>query len=94
MLINLIVTGASYIFPGGRTLKLVKNGINITNSTNLLTLTTNVTLAILDCYTPPPVRLTAYCLAAGLLLVATALYPNSIMIGLTINVVREIYNKC
>jgi len=38
-MLNLIVAGASYLFPGGRALKLVKDGINVTNSTNPLILT-------------------------------------------------------
>ena len=32
-MINLIAAGATYLFPGGRALKLVKNGIKITDST-------------------------------------------------------------
>lgn len=43
-MLNLIVTGATYLFPGGRrALKLVKDGINVTNSTNPLILTKNIT---------------------------------------------------
>lgn len=30
-MLNLIATGATYLFPGGRALKLVKDGINVTN---------------------------------------------------------------
>lgn len=43
------------MFPGGRTLRLVKNGINITNSSNPLTLTKNITLTIVDYDYPPPI---------------------------------------
>ena len=32
-MLNLIAAGATYLFPGGRALKLVKDGINVTNST-------------------------------------------------------------
>lgn len=49
------------MFPGGRALKLIKNSVNITNSTNPLTLTKNITLTVLDCCAPPPVRLVAHC---------------------------------
>ena len=31
-MLNLIATGSTYLFPGGRALKLVKDGINFTNS--------------------------------------------------------------
>ena len=37
-MLNLIVAGATYLFPCGRALKLVKGGINVTNSTNPLIL--------------------------------------------------------
>ena len=40
-MLNLIAAGATYLFPGGRALKLVKDGINVTNSTNPLILTKN-----------------------------------------------------
>ena len=33
---DVIVTGATYLFSGGRALKLVKDDINLTNSTNPL----------------------------------------------------------
>ena len=33
-MLDLIAAGTTYLFLGGRTLKLVKDGINITNSTN------------------------------------------------------------
>ena len=39
---DLITTGSTYLFPGGRALKLVKNGVNITNATNPLILTKNI----------------------------------------------------
>ena len=38
-MLNLITASATYLFPCGRALKLVKNGINVTNSTNPLILT-------------------------------------------------------
>ena len=37
-MLNLIAAGATYLFPGGRALKLVKDGINVTNSTNPVTI--------------------------------------------------------
>ena len=35
-MIDLIVAGASYLFPVGRALKLIKAGVKVTNSTNPL----------------------------------------------------------
>ena len=48
-MLDLITTGATYLFSGGRSVKLVKNGINISNSTNPLILTKNITITVVDC---------------------------------------------
>ena len=93
-MLNLIAAGATYLFPGGRALKLVKNGINVTNSTNPLILTKNITLIVVDCCTPPPVRLAAHCVAAGSLIAASVASPNPVTIGSAIHVVTEIYENC
>ena len=93
-MLNLIAVGATYLFPGGRALKLVKDGINVTNSTNLLILTKNITLIVADCCTPTPVRLAAHCVAAGSLIVASVVSPNPVTIGSAIHVVTEIYENC
>ena len=93
-MLNLIATGATYLFPGGRILKLVRNGINITNSTNPLVLTKNVTLLVVDCCTPPPIRLAAHCVAAGGLVAASIVAPNPVTVGSAIHVVTEIYENC
>ena len=44
MLGGLIVTGATYLFLGKRALKLVKNIVNIINSTNPLILSKTIIL--------------------------------------------------
>jgi len=93
-MLNLISAGANYLFPCGRALKLVKNGINVTNSTNPLTLTKNITLTVVDCCTPPPVRLAVHCVAAGSLIAASAVSPNPVTIGSAIHVVTEIFDIC
>ena len=46
---GLVATGGTYIFLGGRALKLIKKGVNITNSTNPLVLTKKITLTVFDC---------------------------------------------
>ena len=84
----------TYMFPGGRALKLVKTGVNITNSTNPLTLTKNITFTILDCCAPPPVRLVGHCVAAGALIAASVSAPNPITIGSSIHIITEIYDNC
>jgi len=85
---NLIATGTTYLFPGGRALKLIKNGVNIPNSTNPLSLTKNITLTVIDCCTPPPIRLAAHCIAASVV------SPNPITIGSAVHLVTEIYDNC
>jgi hypothetical protein len=87
-MLNLIAAGATYLFPGGRALKLVKDGINVTNSTNPLILTKNITLVVVDCCAPPPLRLAAHCVAASVV------SPNPVTIGSAIHVVTEIYENC
>lgn len=73
------------MFPGGRTLKLIKSRVNITNSSNPIILTKNITLTLIDCSTPLPVRLAAHCIGAS---VAS---PNPVTIG---SAVTEIYDNC
>ena len=91
---GLIATTASYLFPGGRALKLIKDAVTITNSTDPLVLTKNVTLAVVDCCTPPPVRLAAHCIAAGSLIAASVVSPNPLTIGSALHAVTEIYENC
>ena len=68
----------TYGFPGGHALKLVRNGVIVTNSSNPLMLTKNIILIIVDCCTPPPLRLAAYCIAAGALITASVMTPNPV----------------
>ena len=63
-MLNLITKSISYLFPVGRTLKLIKNSVEVTKSTNPLILTKKITLTVIDCCTPPPVRLTAHYIGA------------------------------
>ena len=98
---SLIVTGisylspaASYLFPAGRIFKLFKSGINVTKSTSPLTLGINITLTVVDCCTPPPVRIAAHCVAAGALITASVLAPNPLTVGAAIHIVTEIYENC
>jgi len=62
-MIGLIGESFTYLFPGGRALKLIKNGVIITNSSNVLILTKNITLTVINCCALP-LRLGAYYIAA------------------------------
>lgn len=89
-----ITTGITYLFPGGRALKLAKNGVSITNSTNPVILAKNITLTVIDCCSPPPVRLAAHCVATTALIASSVLAPNPVTAGAAIHMVTEIYDNC
>ena len=91
---HLIKMGITYLFLGGRALKLFKNGVNLTNSTNPLMVTKNITLTVLDCCAPPPVRLVAHCIGAGAVIAASVASPNPVTIGSAIHLISEIYDNC
>ena len=93
-MLNLIALSATYLFTGNRALILVKNGTNVINSTNPLILTKNITFIVVDCCTPPPVRLAAHCVAAGSLIAASVVSPNPVTVGSAVHVVTEIYENC
>ena len=91
---QIIAGAATYLFPGGRTLKLIKNGVNITNSTNPLIITKNVTLTVVDCCAPPPVRLAFHSTAVVATIGASIVAPNPVTIGSAVHLVTEIYENC
>ena len=87
-------SAATYLFPGGRALRLVKGGVNITNSTNPLILTKNITLTVVDCCAPPPVRLAFHCAGVVAIIGASIAAPNPVTIGSAVHLVTEIYENC
>ena len=91
---QIIAGAATYLFPGGRTLKLIKNGVNITNSTNPLIITKNITLTVVDCCAPPPVRLAFHCSAVVATIGASVVAPNPVTIGSAVHLLTEIYENC
>lgn len=93
-MLNFITSGLTYMFPGGRALKLVKTGFSITNSSSPLVLTKNITLTVIDCCTPPPVRLAAHCIGATAIIAASVASPNPVTIGSAIHLITEIYDQC
>ncbi len=93
-MLGFLSNSLTYLFPGGRALKLIKNGVGITNSTNPFTLGANITLTVIDCCTPPPVRLTAHCIAAAAVITSSVISPNPVTVGSAIHLVTEIYEQC
>lgn len=91
---SLLLEGASYLFPVTRTIKLLNDGIEVTNSTNPIVLTKNISLLVIDCCMPPPVRLAAHCVAAGSLIAASVISPNPLTLGSAVHAVTEIYENC
>ena len=93
-MLNLIAAGATYLFPGGRALKLVKGGINVTNSSNPLVLAKNITMIVVDCCSSPLLQLGIHCIAVELLVDVSVINPNPLTIGSGIHIVSEIYEDC
>ena len=97
MVLNLILDNpavriiAPNVFPFMRVFKLVRYGVNITNSTNPITVVSNVTLTVLDCCCPAPLRLAATCAAST---DSAAVEPNPVLVGAAIHFANEIYDKC
>lgn len=56
------------LFPLGRLIKVARSGYKITNSTNPLTVASNITLTVLECCAPPPLRLALPCVTFGVVL--------------------------
>ena len=93
-MLNLIAAGATYLFPGGRALKLVKGGINVTNSSNPLVLAKNITMIVVDCCSSPLLQLGIHCIAVELLVDVSVINPNPLTIGSGIQIVLEIHEDC
>ena len=84
----------TYVFPGGRAMKLITNSVNFINSSNLLVLTKNITLLVVYCCAPPPIKLAAYCIGSAATIGASILSPNPVTIGSAIYLVTELYEEC
>lgn len=82
------------IFPGVRAIKLFKKSIEVTNSTNPLIMTKNITLVMVDCCCPPTIRAAAHCVSVASLLAASCVSPSPITFGGLIHVITEIYEDC
>jgi len=93
-MLGLFTESLTYLFPGGRTLKLIKNGVSVTNSSNPVVLAKNITLTVVDCCAPPPLRLAAHCIAAGATIAASIAAPNPVTLGSAVHLVTELYENC
>lgn len=85
---------APKIFPIGRIMKVVQCGFKAANTTNPLISAVNVTLTVVECCSPPPVRLAVVCIAAGASAISTVVSPNPYSLGATAHFMAEIYDNC
>jgi hypothetical protein len=83
-----------YFFPGFRLIKVLRQGARITNSSNPVMFISNVTLTVIECCSPPPVRLAAHCIAAASSIAASIASPNPISVGCAAHFVYELYDQC
>lgn len=82
------------IFPLMRVAKLVRQGSKITNSTNPVSVIGNITLTVIDCCCPPPIRLAATCAAFAASTASAVAAPNPIPVGAAVHFANELYDKC
>jgi len=82
------------LFPLGRVVKVVRSGYKVTNSANPLMIGANITLTVLECCAPPPVRLAVACVTFGAALTSTLIAPNPVSLGAVVHFMGEIYDKC
>ena len=85
---------ATHAFPVGRILKLTQAGIRVTNSTSPLGIAKNVSLTIIDCCCPAPVRLAAHCVGLAGLGISFAVAPSPVLGGSFLAMAHEIYDRC
>lgn len=81
------------LFPLGRLIKVARSGYKITNSTNPLTVASNITLTVLECCAPPPLRLAVTCVTFGVVLTSALVAPNPVSVGAAAHFMGEIYDQ-
>jgi len=89
-----IKKGFDLLFPGARTVRLLKEVIDTTNSTSPIKVATNLTLVVADCCFPPPASLAVRCVSAGGLMWLSFTAPNPITFGSAVHMFTEIYELC
>lgn len=93
MVLNLLMNNPAVriigpqFFPFMRVVKLVRSGLNITNSINPIMVVGNIILIVIDCYAPLFLRLAATCAASA------AVAPKPISVGAAVYFANEIYDK-
>lgn len=88
---SIITSAGQVLFSGGRVLKLLKSGVNITQSSNPLGVAKNITLTVVDCCCPPAIKVPVDCVA---LRISLFLPVSPIVVGFNIHLVNQIYEEC
>ena len=93
-IITEIFSFSSTVFPAIRTTQLFYKTGRIMNSTNPVSLATNITLTVVECCSPPLLRLTSQCLSIVTLVGASWAFSNPTTIDWTVSLLRGLYFKC
>ena len=82
-------------FPFSRTLKLVRQGVSITNSKNPVSIAGGQqSMTVIDCCPPLPLKFTLHCASAATLIVGSVAVPNPTTVGAAVHIITEIIEKC
>jgi len=92
--ITKIFSLGSAAFPAVRTSQLLYKTGKLVNSSDPLLLTTNITLTVVECCCPPPLRLASQCLSIVTLVGASWAFSNPTTIGCTVSLLSGLYFKC
>jgi hypothetical protein len=84
---------STLFFPCGRIIKVLRSGYKVTNATNPFTVGANITLPVVDCCAPPPLKLAVSCTTFFVLLASTLMAPTPVGVGATVHYLGEIYDK-
>jgi len=71
----------------------MNNGVKITNSSSPILVAKNITLTVVKCCRPPPLRLVAHGVAAAAPITTEVVSPNPYTVGMVIHLFSEIYDE-
>ena len=92
-MLNLILAGASHVFPADRRLKLIRSSVLVINFVSPYIVTKNVILTIIGFCIFVPLRLTAHYLDASSLVITSVVTLNPLTIDSAVYVIGEIYEN-
>jgi hypothetical protein len=78
------------MFPISRSVKVVRYGFEVTNSTNPIIIVGNIILTVIEYCFPSPIKLAAVCIAAGASVISMIVPPNPILLDATAHFIDEV----